>query len=275
MFRIALAALALTIPAAAAAHSFWLQPADYTPEAGEELLVEFKVGDVGSGDNAANDWGLYWERIVSLRLFGPEGVTDQQSAVRITGSGENGREAGSAVMAVPGPGTYVLAFESNPSFSDLEAQRFNRYLEHVGLTAIAAHREARGLTGVSGTEIYSRRAKTILQVGDVHTRNAAMPIGQTLEIVPTENPFSMGEGEQLPLLVMWRGEPLAGAKLEASALDGTGEITTYVTDADGSVTIPAQNGSAMLYSVVWGVPAPHDTRADYLTVFASLTVRPL
>ena len=271
MIRAALACFALALPAAAAAHSFWLQPADFTPAQGEDLRVEFKVGDVGTGPDAANNWGLYWERIVSLRLIGPEGVTDQQSAVRTTRRGETG----GAVLAVPGPGTYVLAFESNSSFSDLEAQRFNRYLDSAGLTAISAHRETRGLTGTRGTELYSRRAKTVLQVGDEQTRNVTEPIGQTLEIVPTENPFSMGEGERLPLLVLWRGERLAGATLEASALDGSGELRTYVTDESGTVTIPAQSGSAMLYSVVWGVPAPNDARADYITVFASLTVRPL
>ncbi len=269
MIRFALAAFALTVPVGAAAHSFWLEPADHTPETGEELLIEFKVGDVGVAQ--ADDWGLYWERIASLRLFGPDGVTDQQSAVRTTA----GDEAGSAMMTVPGEGTYILAFESNPSFSDLEAERFNRYLDHVGLSAIAAYREARGLTGESGSELYSRRAKTVLQVGDTQTRNVTVPIGQTLEIVPFENPFSMGEGEQLPLTVLWRGKPLAGATLEASELNGSGEIKVYTTDEYGSVVIPAQSGSAMLYSVVWGEPAPNDARADYFTVFASLTVRPL
>ncbi len=275
MFRLIIAAAALVVPAAAAAHSFWLQPADHSPDQGEELRVEFKVGDVGVGDNEAADWGLYWERIVSLRLYGPGGVTDQQSAVRTTKAGE----VGGAVVTVPGPGSYILAFESNPSFSDLEAERFDRYVENTSLTAIAADRAARGRSGIRGTELYSRRAKTVLQVGEEQTRNVTRPIGQTLEIVPTENPFSMGEGEQLPLLVLWRGKPLAGALLEASALDGgsdgLGDLTTYRTDEYGTVVIPAQNGSAMLYSVVWGEPAPNDTRADYFTVFASLTVRPL
>ncbi len=271
MLKAALACLAMVLPAAAAAHSFWLQPADFSPEQGEDLLIEFKIGDVGADSGEAADWGLYWERIASLRLYGPDGVIDQQRAVRITADGE----AGSAVVTAPGQGTYVLGFESNPNVSVLEADRFNRYLNHAGLTAITAHREASGKTGDSGSELYVRRAKTILQVGDVQTRNVTKPIGQLLEIVPTENPFSMGEGEQLPMLVLWRGEPLAGAVFEASALDGSREMEAYETDADGVVVIPYQPGSAMLYAVVWGVPAPNDRRADYFTVFSSLTVRPL
>ncbi len=267
MIRAILTAIAITTSTAATAHSFWLQPVDHTPEAGEEVLVEFKVGDAGD----VADWGLYWERIASLRLFGPDGVIDQQRAVRVTGDDE----VGSAVLAAPlEAGTYVLAFESNPSFSDLEAERFNRYLDHEGLNAIAAHREAIGTTGERGTELYARRAKTILQVGDAFTRNVTQPIGQILEIVPFEHPFSMGEGEQLPLTVFWRGERLAGATLVASRLDGTGDVQTYVTGADGEVTIPAQPGAPVLYSVVWGVPALNDGRADYFTIFASLTVDP-
>lgn len=267
LIRSLIVAAALTASTAAAAHSFWLQPDDHTPQAGEELLVGFKVGDAGD----VKDWGLYWERIASFRLFGPDGVTDQQRAVRVTGGGE----VGSAVISVPeAHGTYLIAFESNPSFSDLEAERFNRYVEHEGLTAIAAHREALGTTNENGTELYARRAKTIFQVGESQTRNVTKPIGQILEIVPIENPFSMGEGEQLPLKVLWRGEPLEGATLVAAPLDETGEPEAYRTDVDGSVVIPAQPGKPVLYSVVWGVPAPNDARADYLTYFASLTVDP-
>lgn len=264
MIRTAIAALAFTLSTAAAAHSFWLQPVDHTPRQGEDLLVEFKVGDAGD----VKDWGLYWERIASLRLFGPDGVTDQQLAVRTTAVGE----AGSAVINVQAPGSYILAFESNPSFSDLEAERFNRYLDHEGLSAIAAHREAMGTSGESGTEIYMRRAKTLLQAGEQLTPNVTRTIGQILEIRPLSNPFALAQGDQLRLQVFWRGEPLEGAKLSAAALDATGAAETYMTSADGVVTLAAPGSAPMLYSVVWGVPAPNDTRADYLTVFASLTV---
>ncbi len=263
MIRIAIAGLALATSTAAAAHSFWLQPVDHTPEAGEPTLIEFKIGDVGDVD----DWGLYWERIASLRTYGPQGVTDQQNAVRTTSAGERG----SAVVTLRGEGTHVLAFESNPSFSDLDAERFNRYLDHEGLTAIARHREITRSQGANGTELYARRAKTLLQVGDARTGNVTMPIGQLLEIVPLQNPFGLEDGDPLDLQVLWRGRPLEGAQLIAASLNKTGTYQTFTTSADGVVRV-ASVDEAMLYTVTWGVPAPNDARADYFTIFASLTV---
>ena len=263
MLRLGLALLTLTASTTAGAHSFWLQPVDHTPEAGEETLIEFKIGDVGEAD----DWGLYWERIAALRLYGPDGVTDQQRAVRTTGVGETG----SAVVSVRGEGTHVLAFESNPSFSDLDADRFNNYVEHEGLTAIAAHREITRSSDENGTELYARRAKTLLQVGEAHTSNVTQPIGQLLEIVPLQNPFALEEGAPLDLQVFWRGEPLKGAQLIEAPTDATGEYSSHQTSADGVVRVAAAN-RPMLYTVTWGVPAPNDVRADYFTIFASLTV---
>jgi hypothetical protein len=264
MIRTVLTAIVLSLSTAAAAHSFWLEPEDHFPAADEEVRIGFKVGDAGE----VSDWGLFWERIASLRLFGPEGVTDQQRAVRVTGPGE----VGSALVSVRGEGSFVLAFESNPSFSDLEAERFNNYLEHEGLTAITAHREATRATGEDGTELYARRAKALLQVGEPRTDNVTRPVGQILEIVPLQNPFSLEEGAPLDVQVLWRGEPLEGAQLSAAALNATGEYETFTTSADGVVRVRAPGAAAMLYSVVWGVPAPNDARADYFTIFASLTV---
>lgn len=261
--KILLTATALAWSGAAAAHSFWLQPVDHTLEPLDEALIEFKVGDAGD----VNDWGLYWERIASLRIYGEDGSRDLQRAVRTTADGE----AGTALVTMRGPGTYVLAFESNPSFSDLEAARFNRYLGHEGLDAIAVHRKARGTEGQSGTEIYARRAKTLIMVGESATDNVTRPIGQTLEIVPNVNPYDLDKGEPLGVQVLWRGEPLAGASVNAAALGGTGKPSTIRTDQTGMASVPVAQGSATLLSVVWGVPAPNDARAEYFTIFASLT----
>ena len=268
MIKAALALVAIIAPSMAIAHSFWLEPEDYTPASRDPVTVEFKVGDAGD----VNDWGLYWERIGAFQLFGPGGVADQQGAVRTSG----GDEAGTAQISLAQPGSYILAFASNPSFSDLPADRFDAYVEHEGLRAIASDRAARAVAGSNGTELYARRAKTLLQVGDVLSEQVTQPIGQTLEIVPLVNPFARviagDEGGALPLQVLWRGQPLEGATVSAAPLDQAGDARIFVTDADGTVAIPGWDGDATLFSVVWGVPAPNDDRADYYTIFASLTV---
>ena len=264
MIRAAFAAIALTASTGAAAHNFWLQPESHTPDAGEEVRIDFKIGDAGE---EADDWGLYWERVASFRLYGPDGASDQQSSVRTTGDGE----VGGAVVSVTEPGTYVLSFESNPSFSDLSGDRFDRYVANEGLGAIAAHREATGTTGENGTELYARRAKALLQVGETTTDNVTQPVGQLLEIVPLANPFAMRDGDTLRVQILWRGQPLEGATLHVLRPFGDGEDEQFVTGQDGVASVTMEWGSRYLLTSVWGVPAPNDSRADYFTIFSSLT----
>ncbi|MEO1489506.1 MAG: DUF4198 domain-containing protein, partial [Pseudomonadota bacterium] len=226
MIRMLAFALVWSLAGAAHAHSFWLEPATHEAEFGAPITVEFKVGDAGDVD----DWGLYWERIAAFQLFTDERITDQQSAVRITAVGEKG----TAQITPREQGTHIIAFASNPSFSELEAERFNRYLEHEGLAAITADREAKGTTGEAGTELYARRAKTLIKVGDgggddIVTR----AIGQTLEIVPLNNPFTLAEGEPLRVRILWRGAPLEGATLNAAQLDSSGEANSHLTNEMG------------------------------------------
>jgi len=266
MIRTTLTALALSISSAAAAHSFWLQPENASLEPGEEAAIAFKIGDVGED---AQDWGLYWERIASFRLYGPDGATDQQSAVRTTRAGDRG---GASVTTPTQPGTYVLALESNPSFSDLEGARFDRYVANNGLTAIAEHRAAMQASDADGTELYARRAKTLLQVGDATTANVTEPIGQTLEIVPLANPFDLEAGDTLRVRVLWRGEALEGATLAVARIGAEPAPMSLMTDANGEAEVTLEAGPGYLLAVVWGVPAPNDARADYFTIFSSLTM---
>ena len=264
MIRGLVAAIALTASTAAAAHNFWLQPETHTPDPGEQVRVDFKVGDAGA---EASDWGVYWERIASFRLYGPDGATDQQGAVRTTTRGE----VGTALVSVEQPGSYALSFESTPSFSDLEGVRFDRYVANEGLTAIAEHRAMTRAGEANGTELYSRRAKALLQVGDTPTANVTRPIGQTLEIVPLSNPFAMRAGEMLEVEVLWRGAPLEGATLHVITPSRNPDGDKLLTDADGRASFVLEHGSRYLLTTVWGVPAPNDRRGDYFTIFSSLT----
>jgi uncharacterized GH25 family protein len=265
--RIALTALVLVLalPAAGAAHTFWLQPALHTVAPGEAVTVDFKVGDAGE----ESDWTLHWERVASLRLYGADGVTDQLAAIHPATPQAPGVARFNAPMR---EGSYVLGFESTPSYSSLAAPEFNDYVTHEGLTAVAAHRQATGTTGAPGTELYARRAKALVQVGTVQTANVTLPIGQLLEIVPLANPFALKEGDPLPAQVLWRGRPLEGATLTVERPYAQGSKREVLkTDAQGRATFPLQYGSRYLIYTVWSVPGPNDKRAEFQTIFASLT----
>lgn len=264
-FRLALTALVLALPAAGAAHTFWLQPALHTADPGEQVTVDFRVGDAGE----ESDWALHWERVASLRLYGPDGVIDQLAAIQPT----TPEAPGIARFDAPGAeGSYVLGFESTPSYSSLAAPEFNAYVAHEGLTAVAAHRQAAGTTGTPGTELYARRAKALLQIGKTQTGNVTQPIGQLLEIVPLANPFALNDGDAAAVQVLWRGRPLEGATLTVERpYARTNKREVLRTDAQGRATFTLQFGSRYLIYTVWSVPGPNDKRADYQTIFASLT----
>lgn len=255
--------LLLALPCFAWGHSMWLQPMDHTIDPGDVLVTDFRVGD--SKEHAA--WGLYWERVGSLRLHGDGTLQDWQGMLRET----KGETSGGAQAKVAQPGTYVLAFESNSSFSDLEPERFNSYAEEEGLAAVLRDRASKGTTGAHGTELYSRRSKALVQVGDVTTNNVTRPLGHTLEIVPLQNPYALGVERKLTVQVLFRGKPLSEGTLHVSRLGGDGETVKLPTSEDGKVTLDIREEGTWLVDCVWAVPAPNDARADYVTVFASLT----
>ena len=248
----------------AAAHDFWLLPQSFQLDEPGDVQVRFLVGHA----DEVNAWNLQWDRVVALRSHGGGEVSDLQPHLTPV----NGVVPGYAAVALPAPGTHVVAFESHHSFSDLEADKFNDYAEGEGLTAVLEARERDGASGSNGRELYSRRAKTLLQVGEEATDDALAPLGHTLEIVPEANPYALGEDRSLPVRVMFRGEPLAGATVDITAL-GTGEdpFAEVVTDAEGRAAFDVPDGGAYKLNVVWGVPNTGSRQAEFETVFSSLT----
>jgi len=63
-----------------------------------------------------------------------------------------------------------------------------------------------------GREIYSRRGKALVQIGDVGTDTdyVTQPLGLTLEIVPVENPYSLAPNSPMTSKIYYRGLPMKG-----------------------------------------------------------------
>jgi len=244
----------------AGAHDYWLEAQRFRLAAPGEVRLDFRVGH---GDDV-QPASLRWDRVVALRSYGPMGVRDQQATFAI------GAGSGSARPRLEGEGTHILAYESYQSLSELEAAKFDKYAEDEGLTAIVAARAGAG--GGPGRELYSRRAKALVQVGAKPTANATEPVGHTLEIVPELNPYALGADRKLPIRVLFRGRPLPGARVDLTELNtGAAAIAVEKTGADGRAAFNVPERGTWKLNVIWGVPNPGNPRAEYETVFASLT----
>jgi len=197
----------------------------------------------------------------------------------------NGDLTWARVVAADGGGA-LIGYESSFAKIELDGPAFDAYLAAEGLDGPRAERARRGERG-PGRERYARCPKTWIAGTD--TKRALQPLGLTLEIVPLEVP---GTSAKLPLRVLYRGRPLAGAlvrawqqplsgslaslagslvPLDAAARDSVGPSVSARTANDGTVTLAIPASGEWLVSVVHMVRSTEPEIADWQSYWASLT----
>ncbi len=257
--------LGLVVAVPAGAHDFWLQPETFQMDEPGRLGVQALIGH----SDDVSGWPTEATRIIAFNSVGPDGVTDQQ-----TNLGDDS-EGGTLRPALPVPGLHILALTSINSVSDLPADRFNSYVEEEGVRPILEDRMARGTMEKNGREIFSRRGKSLILVGDLDAaseEHITRPIGMTLEIIPLSNPMRASADDGFEFEVRYRGLPVEGAMVHIQSLsrdDAT--IEPILTDARGRATFSPGIGGAWMLHTVWSSRIFHDPRGDYDTIFSSLT----
>ena len=256
-------ALAL-IAATASAHDFWVQPQVFGAAPGVPIPFTIQVGH----GTFRQRWGAAIERVVRFDDIGPAGRVDRRAVLQAPGGAQDG------LLTFTTPGTHVIVLETTLAASELPSIRFNDYAKVEGLTPALAQRERLKLTDSPGRELYSRRAKVLVQVGPVGTAQPQVtrPVGLTLEIVPQRNPYTLGPSEPLPVQILYQGKPLAGALVKLNNLDFDARpIETHLTDASGRTSFnPPRRGKWQL-NVIWTRPITGNPKGDFETVFSSLT----
>ncbi len=263
-FRLAprLAAACLVLAArAAAAHDFWLEPASFRPAPGERVAVHLRVGDAFPGEPVPR----MPARIERFALVGEAG---EREVVGLGGSDP----AGLAVAA--GPGLHSIVYDSNHARITLDGESFERHLAEQGLERVSALRRERGQSAAAATEIFSRCAKALLAVagadGSVPAGGHDRRLGLPLELVPEADPYALRDGGRLPVALLFHGEPVAGAWVEARSKERTLRVSGR-TDAAGRVTFELPGGGFWLVKAVHMAAAPAGSGADWESWWASLT----
>lgn len=257
--------VAASLATPAAAHDFWIQPERYQVAVGQQLSATFQVGHA----QYRQRWGNDLTRIPLIVDFTPSRhQVDQRSAVRAGGDED-------FVTTLSEPGVHVIAMQTVSALSNLPAIRFNDYAKAEGLASVIATRTRLSQNNLPGRERYSRRAKTLIQVGPqtaANSRMATRALGMKLEIVPLTNPYSLGASRQLPLVVLYKGRPLANSTVMLTNLAFDARpIETEVTDARGRATFNVPTVGDWQLNVLWSEPLSGDAQADFDTTFASLT----
>ena len=257
-------AAVLGVASPALAHDMWVSSPTFRVAEGQPTAVNLRVGHAHEVD----PWNAPWERVHSFRSYGPTGVEDQQAALVVpppTGQPN-------ANFVLKGKGTHIVALESYHSTSTLAADKFTAYLDTEGLDNAKSLRAQTGMSGQPGVELYSRRAKALIQVGSTPSDNVLRPIGQTLEIVPLINPYARGTSTALPVRVLFQGRPLANAQVRIQPLYiKDGAVQKIRSDAEGRATFVVPNNGAWLIMVVHARPMTTHPTAAFDTIFASMT----
>lgn len=259
LFTLSLALVAAPVMA----HDFWLQPTRFQVAPNAPLGANFFVGHAALRERWNNN-----DRIIVLNDYFGGRATDLRRDLRSGGNVD-------LATRLATPGLHVLGMQSNYAFSELPAIRFDDYAKVEGLVLISAARQRAGTSGAPGRERYSRRAKSLIQVGTQTAANqsfATRPIGLKLEIVPDRNPYALDASRILPVHVLYNGRRLANATVKLTDLGNDAKpVAIAVTDRAGRVRfrIPA-NGNWLL-NVVWGEPVAGNQRFDFDTTFSSLT----
>ena len=250
------------IAAPVMAHDFWLQPTRFQVATNAPIEATFLVGHAALRERWRNN-----DRVVVMKSVFARRSTDLRGGLR-TGNVD-------LVTRFSAPGLHVLGMQSNYAFSELPGIRFDDYAKEEGLALIIAARRQKGNASQSGRERYSRRAKSLIQVGLKTPSNqsqATQPIGLKLEIVPDRNPYALDASRMLPVHVLYNGRRLANATVKLTNLGNDAKpVAMAVTDRAGRARFRVPAKGNWLLNVVWGEPVKGNSRFDFDTTFSSLT----
>ncbi|MFN0207377.1 MAG: DUF4198 domain-containing protein [Planctomycetota bacterium] len=273
----AVAALA----AGAAAHEYWIEPRK-TVERGKSFELAAYSGErFVNGERKL----LTPEKLRGLRFVDSLGPQDLLSALA--------QDVDVRTVKTRVAGTAIVALHSKHSYLELEPAKFNEYLKEEGLNTIRELRIKDGKDNEPGRELYQRCTKMFVQVSDraqesetdTKKKNqssvARAPVGLPFEIIPATDPTQAKTGQNLSVLVLFRGEPAGNILLRlfhrsTDASVPNAKAKESRTTAEGSATFTIDQAGEYLISGVHMIRAaagvdPRHAEAEWESFFSSIT----
>ncbi len=238
-----------------AAHEFWLEAEDYIMDAGA-VNVELRVGQ----DFGGSEYPFVQQRFKAFTTS-VDGKTKQY----------RGRAGDRPAYqdSQPGEGLQVISYESQPdtlAFTKSKPDLFAKYLMAEGLDFVLEKHRADGMPEVGISEIYSRNAKTLVQVGEGGFDHAT---GLPFELVVQGTPYDGDESVKVQLL--WQGEAMGNYPINVFTKENSVEQTRVFTNGSGMAVVVFPKGSRVLLNSVWIERLPEGSKHFYESWWASMT----
>lgn len=229
----------------AEAHDFWISPDPIAPQAGQAVLLRLFAGEWFEGDEVPYDSAhalrfQHWVGDKVETLAGREGYSP------------------AAFLRGVAPGVHLVSYTSAGTDIQVEPEKFNRYLEDSGLSAVLAYRRQQGQSHSPARERFFRYAKALIVTPgakpDLGTSGRVL--GQRLEIVPEFDPVAVaGKRGAIRVRVLYEGKPLAGATVFAMPRsDPQAGRLEEITDVSGKAFFVLDQPGVWMVKLIWMVP---------------------
>lgn len=255
-------ALALITLIPVNAHEYWIEPLDFTAATQQDVEAHLKVGSDFKGQMLS----YIPQFSVGYQL------TTEQGSIELKG------RAGDRPALIFTPeisGLNILTYQTTKNrvtFAKME--KFTSYLATQGMSEIAERHRERDLPESDFAESYSRYAKSLILVGN-EVSGHDQATGMTIELVALQNPYSLNDGDELSVQLLYLGQPLAENQVSIFVQDQerTGElqVSRARTDANGQIQLNLQAGKIYLLNGIKMVEVNDQEKVVWESFWASLT----
>jgi uncharacterized GH25 family protein len=256
-------AIALLMSSAAAAHDLFLKLDTYFLKPNARATVRLLNGTFQQSDGA-----VARERLRDISLYSPAHNGPIGQSVMWQDQGKT------TIMQVQtgGSGTYLVGLSTKPREIDLKAAEFNDYLQHDGLPDTLAARKKDGELQKDVRERYSKHVRAIFQVGDKLSDDYQQLLNYPVEIIPQQNPYSLKVGQDLVVLCLLEGQPIANQFIMAGWESPDGKLHTLDirSDPDGLARINLKSTGKWYIKFIHMTPLSGQD-LNYESKWASLT----
>jgi len=255
-FSLLLFSVAILLPLEALhAHDFWVEPDSFRPESGSTVDIRVRQGMKFRGDTLPyiNEWFQDFSKVTAA---------GREDIISIPGDDPAAR------LPVP-DGALLIGYQSNRAFTELPAEKFNRYLVDEGIEFVRELRIANGEEELPAPEYFVRCAKALVQSGEPGGDVFATELGYRLELIPVSDPYAATAGDSLTFRLLYRGKPAEGLLVQAFTREEPQNIQRLRTDKNGLAAIKLNSAGVWLVKAVSIQPLAGVPKAKWLSHWAS------